>query len=84
MSESEGQLKTLLGHFQMRWLVCLRMVDMFLQEAWELQSGCFLSLVHLSEGKKKKSAATLYFSSLRVHLFVPKFSLKLSKIVFGR
>lgn len=39
MRDSEGQLKTSLGHFQMRWLVCLRVVDVFLQEAWELQSG---------------------------------------------
>lgn len=42
--ERESQPETLLGQFQKFWLTCLRMVDILLQETWELRSEDFVAV----------------------------------------
>lgn len=44
LRESDGQPKTLLGQFEKFWLTCLRMVDILLQETWELRSEDFMAV----------------------------------------
>lgn len=48
-----GQLKSFAGSVSKVLFICLRMIDIFLQEAGELRPGevhgCCLSIVHLLE-----------------------------------